>query len=202
MTDWKRTKPVDDSGCVMRPTAKGWTAQPPFGRLSEWFKEPALNTGDGLCRPQVRILHLPLVKMNSLVRFKRTLPCIQQGKRIMRVLNSDGGEFTDDDIGKIPVVECTKEEWEACRKPPKERLVDFLNQDKVVIDTLMEWALNRDDEAHGRFRFLVEQFGTPLNYAKEVVYDYDKSEDVFEALELMEKERNDRRNGNDRVDRI
>ena len=120
----------------------------------------------------------------------------------MRVLNSDGGEFTDDDIGKIPVVECTKEEWEACRKPPKERLVDFLNQDKVVIDTLMEWALNRDDEAHGRFRFLVEQFGTPLNYAKEVVYDYDKSEDVFEALELMEKERNDRRNGNDRVDRI
>ena len=120
----------------------------------------------------------------------------------MRVLNSDGGEFTDDDIGKIPVVECTKEEWEACRKPPKERLVDFLNQDKVVIDTLMEWALNRDDEAHGRFRFLVEQFGTPLNYAKEVVFSPDAADDIFEALELMENERNDRRNGNDRVDRI
>ena len=24
MTDWKRIKPVDDSDCVMRPTAKGW----------------------------------------------------------------------------------------------------------------------------------------------------------------------------------
>ena len=85
----------------------------------------------------------------------------------------------------------SKEEFEAMRRPPKERLVDFLNQDKVVIDTLMEWALNRDDEAHGRFRFLVEQFGTPLNYAKEVVFSPDDADDIFEALELMENERND-----------
>ena len=29
MTDWKRNKPVDDSKCVMKPTAKGWTEAVP-----------------------------------------------------------------------------------------------------------------------------------------------------------------------------
>lgn len=107
----------------------------------------------------------------------------------MRVLNSDGGEFTDDDIGKIPVVECTKEEWEARRKPPRERLAYFIDTGVGALNTLREWALRREDEEHGRFRNLVELFGTPLEYAKQVVFNPDYAEEIYETLELIEREK-------------
>ena len=69
----------------------------------------------------------------------------------------------------------------------------------VMRPTVKGWTIKRDD---ARYQSLVELFGTPLNYAKEVVFSPNAADDIFEALELMENERNDRRNGNDRVDRI
>lgn len=43
MTDWKRIKPVDDSRCAMRPTAKGWEATDSLNEKTDVKKPYVIN---------------------------------------------------------------------------------------------------------------------------------------------------------------
>ncbi|MBQ9370758.1 MAG: hypothetical protein IJU03_01030 [Thermoguttaceae bacterium] len=43
MTDWKRIKPVDDSDCVMRPTAKGWETTDSLNEKTDLKKPYLIN---------------------------------------------------------------------------------------------------------------------------------------------------------------